>query len=86
MSNEVANGVVRDWNDKEVVKAYMKDYMKDYMKEYRKKNKEFYENEKKYVINYRKDRYANDPEYKDKVRQQVSKSYYKRKQEKSLEV
>lgn len=89
MSNEVPNGVPeevieipikRDWNDKEVMKAYMKEYMK----EYRKKNKEFYEKEKKYVINYRKDRYANDPEYKEKVKQQVSKSYHKRKQEKSL--
>lgn len=82
MSNEVLNEVIetslkRDWNDKEVMKAYMKEYMK----EYRKKNKEFYEKEKKYVSVYLYNKYNTDPEYRENKNKRNLEYYHKKRQQ-----
>jgi hypothetical protein len=92
MSNAVANisetdvpsGVEdkRDWNDKEVKKAYMKEYMREYMRKYRKNNTEYYEKERKYVINYITNRYNTDPEYREKKNEYNLRYYHLKRQEK----
>ena len=67
----------RDWNDKEVRKAYMKEYMK----KYRKNNTDYYEKEKKYITNYITNRYNTDPEYREKKNEYNLKVYHKKRQE-----
>lgn len=42
------------------------------------KNSDAYESEKKRINNYLKNKYASDPEYRDKIRQQ-QKQYYNQK-------
>jgi pyrroloquinoline quinone (PQQ) biosynthesis protein C len=49
-----------------------------------KENPEFYEAEKKRVQAYIKNRYANDPEYKERVLRQKRESYLRKKEEKKL--
>jgi hypothetical protein len=44
-----------------------------------KTNPEFYNNEKKRVIEYIKNRYATDEEYRNRVKEQKLQSYYRRK-------
>lgn len=77
---DVPSGVEdkRDWNDKEVKKAYMKEYMK----KYRKNNTEYYEKEKKYVAGYIRNRNNTDPEYKKKYNEYHLQYYHLKRQEK----
>jgi len=77
MSNINETNIKRDWNDKEVRKAYMKEYMKNY----RKNNTDFYEKEKKYITNYITNRYANDPEYREKKNEYNLKVYHMKRQQ-----
>jgi len=77
MSNN-KDDVKRDWNDKEVKKAYMREYMRDYMKKYRKDNTELYEKEKKYTANYLKNKYNTDPEYREKKNRNNLENYHKK--------
>ena len=44
-----------------------------------KNNAEFYESEKKRVSAYMKSRYANDEEYRNRIKEQKKQSYYRRK-------
>lgn len=44
-----------------------------------KNNPEFYEKEKKRVVEYMRNRYANDEEYRNKIKEQKRLSYHKRK-------
>lgn len=44
-----------------------------------KTNLEFYEKEKKRVMDYMKNRYATDEEYRNKIKEQKRQSYYRRK-------
>lgn len=44
-----------------------------------KNNSEFYEKEKKRVVEYMRNRYANDEEYRNKIKEQKRLSYHKRK-------
>lgn len=81
MSNISETNVKRDWNDKEFKKAYMKEYMK----KYRKENTEFYEKERKYIINYITNKYANDPEYHQK-KNEYNRQYYHMKKQQTLAV
>lgn len=56
---------------------------------YRKKIKEypeFYEAEKKRVQEYIKNRYATDPEFKEKILRQKRESYLRKKREKQEEL
>lgn len=62
----------------------LKDRMREATKKcYNKKikeNKEFYEKEKKRVQAYIKNRYANDDEYRERVKAQKRASYHKKKE------
>ena len=44
-----------------------------------KNNAEFYENEKKRVQAYMKNRYATDEEYRNRIKEQKKQSYHRRK-------
>lgn len=44
-----------------------------------KSNPEFYEKEKKRVVEYMKNRYANDENYRNRIKEQKKQSYYRRK-------
>jgi len=47
-------------------------------------NPEFYEAEKKRVVSYIKNRYANDPEYRENLLRKKREYYAKKKAEKKL--
>jgi hypothetical protein len=51
---------------------------------YRQNNPEYAQKEKEYVINYIKNKYANDPEYREKMKKQSLARYYKKKEQNSL--
>lgn len=54
----------------------------EYMRNYRKNNLEYYDKEKKYIINYNKERYNNDEEYREKRKaymRNYMKDFYKQK-------
>jgi hypothetical protein len=77
MSNINETNIKRDWNDKEVRKAYMKEYMKNY----RKDNMEYYNKEKKYVAVYLNNKYNTDPEYRENKNKRNLENYHKKRQQ-----